>query len=761
MGPEPSIEFCLWTERISLIPREHRMTQRHIAYRSASLRRRGLALLASTAMLVSGGISLAVAPGANAVPLACDSPATQKITLAPDAALQLDLDPATCGSAAVVSAPGYFGVGTVWLHVVASGIQHLSAGESVANASYDLVRFVAPSTVQAAAVQFTVGSVSFEITVATTPGAPSGLSATGGASKIDLAWSAPVSDGGSGVTGYRIEVSDTDASSGFTTLVAAQPGLTYADSSLADSATRYYRVYAINLIGTSATYAEATATTNAAPGSNTVPSAPASATAVGGVRQATVTWTPPLDDGGLPVTYTVVRSITGDFVNDPTYTAPGEAGPSNTLTSLADGQQVWFRVFAVNSEGASLGFAEATATAVIPTDVPYTIGCDVGQTVEYTIDPGERLVLTMSPVCHGVRPLAAGIAWHAQAFYTELGGYPYDLNGVQGVSTAGDMTPFEYTAVDDGYGYAMSDQFFVTPEQDAASLNGTTVRIEITGTQLPTQANDDIENALILPVGSVTVNGDNTIATRQQGEYNGTGDGGTHTVWFTWTAPEEFVGPATIDTCGSGFDTTLAVFEAGTFAIPIADNDDGGCGTQSSVTFPVTPGASYSVQANGFDDSEYGPFVLNYSVAGGTATPVVPTPTPGGGGSSTPAADSGSGSAESAVVKPVKVPVVSTAVPAAATALIRQTARIKAPSSRQFVVGTQVVLAKKAVKTNAGVTVRWSRTKASAGVCTVATVGGRAVATMLKPGTCTVVGTAAAPSSAYSAFQTTRTYRVR
>jgi hypothetical protein len=109
----------------------------------------------------------------------------------------------------------------------------------------------------------------------------------------------------------------------------------------------------------------------------------------------------------------------------------------------------------------------------------------------------------------------------------------------------------------------------------------------------------------------------------------------------------------------------------------------------------------------------------------------------------------------------VKVPVVSPVVPQAATALIRQTARIKAPSSRQFVVGTQVMLAKKAVKTSAGVTVRWSRVKSSKGICSVSTVRGRAVATMLKPGTCTVVGTAAAPSSAYSAFQTTRTYRVR
>ena len=93
--------------------------------------------------------------------------------------------------------------------------------------------------------------------------------------------------------------------------------------------------------------------------------------------------------------------------------------------------------------------------------------------------------------------------------------------------------------------------------------------------------------------------------------------------------------------------------------------------------------------------------------------------------------------------------------------LIPQKAQVKAPAGGRVAVGDVLVLAAKPVKTDAGVTVRWSRTKASAGVCSVSTVRGRAVATMLQRGTCTVVGTAAAPSSAYSAFQTTRTYRAR
>ncbi|MCX6433168.1 MAG: fibronectin type III domain-containing protein [Actinobacteria bacterium] len=90
-----------------------------------------------------------------------------------------------------------------------------------------------------------------------------------------------------------------------------------------------------------------------------------------------------------------------------------------------------------------------------------------------------------------------------------------------------------------------------------------------------------------------------------------------------------------------------------------------------------------------------------------------------------------------------------------------QKAQIAVPAGGRVAVGDVLVLAAKPVKTNAGVTVRWSPAKASQGICSVSTVRGRSVATMLKPGTCTVVGKAAAPSSAYSAYQATRTYRVR
>ena len=85
------------------------------------------------------------------------------------------------------------------------------------------------------------------------PGAPTGLTATSnGTTQIDLSWSAPSSDGGAAITGYRIEVSadgstwsDLEADTGSTSTSYSHTGLTAGT-------TRHYRVSAINSAGTGA-----------------------------------------------------------------------------------------------------------------------------------------------------------------------------------------------------------------------------------------------------------------------------------------------------------------------------------------------------------------------------------------------------------------------------------------------------------------------------------------------------------------------------
>ena len=71
-----------------------------------------------------------------------------------------------------------------------------------------------------------------------------------GRARIDLAWTAPASTGGSPITGYRIEVSST-RNSGWSTRVTNTGTTTtrYSHTDLPADTTRYYRVSAINANG--------------------------------------------------------------------------------------------------------------------------------------------------------------------------------------------------------------------------------------------------------------------------------------------------------------------------------------------------------------------------------------------------------------------------------------------------------------------------------------------------------------------------------
>ena len=97
------------------------------------------------------------------------------------------------------------------------------------------------------------------------PAVTYGLRATGvSETRIDLSWNAPTDDGGSSITGYRIEVSD-DGGSTWSDLVAntGSSSRTYAHTGLEAGTTRHYRVSAINRVGTGLASAVASGQTRA------------------------------------------------------------------------------------------------------------------------------------------------------------------------------------------------------------------------------------------------------------------------------------------------------------------------------------------------------------------------------------------------------------------------------------------------------------------------------------------------------------------
>lgn len=140
--------------------------------------------------------------------------------------------------------------------------------------------------------------------------------------------------------------------------------------------------------------------------------------------------------------------------------------------------------------------------------------------------------------------------------------------------------------------------------------------------------NDNFVNAIVLQTNSGTLNGSNTSATREQFEPNHVGLMGDKSVWYFWTSPLN--GQITIDTIGSNFDTTLAVYTGPVVGqlTTVAGNDDITAGTNrvSRVQFNITAGTTYRIVVDGWN-GEYGNVTLNWNAGVTTPTPT-PTPTP-------------------------------------------------------------------------------------------------------------------------------------
>jgi hypothetical protein len=82
----------------------------------------------------------------------------------------------------------------------------------------------------------------------TSPSAPQNLVSQSGDSTVTLSWSAPSSDGGSTITGYKIY---RGIASGSTTYLATTANLTYTDSTVTNNTAYYYQLSANNSIGES------------------------------------------------------------------------------------------------------------------------------------------------------------------------------------------------------------------------------------------------------------------------------------------------------------------------------------------------------------------------------------------------------------------------------------------------------------------------------------------------------------------------------
>lgn len=174
---------------------------------------------------------------------------------------------------------------------------------------------------------------------------------TPGRTTIDVSWSAPAASGGSPITGYQLT-----ANPGGHTATVASDATSYSLTGLTPLTTYTVTVAAVNGNGSGPSSVRETTTAQyASPGAPIITGATPSNSAI------TVTWTPPTDDGGSPLTsYTVVATTNGQTTS---VDAPNSSR-SATVAGLQNGDAYTISVYASNTVGA--GDAAHWPTPVVP-----------------------------------------------------------------------------------------------------------------------------------------------------------------------------------------------------------------------------------------------------------------------------------------------------------------------------------------------------------------------------------------------------------
>jgi fibronectin type 3 domain-containing protein len=217
-------------------------------------------------------------------------------------------------------------------------------------------------------------------TPATIPGAPNLSSANAGNNTVTLTWSAPTSNGGSPVTGYRVYRSTT---SGAETLLTTLGNLTsFSDIGVTNGTTYYYKVSTVNGLGEGLPSGERSAMPV------TTAQAPTLMTAVPG-NSVTLTWSAPAADGGSPITgYRVYRSTTS---GGETFVAAVGLVTTYTDETTSYGTTYYYQVSAFSSIGEGGRSNELSATPVAPADttpptVPGSLRALVSGTSQIALD---------------------------------------------------------------------------------------------------------------------------------------------------------------------------------------------------------------------------------------------------------------------------------------------------------------------------------------------------------------------------------------
>ena len=187
-----------------------------------------------------------------------------------------------------------------------------------------------------------------------TPTAPKGVTlARGARTEINVTWQAPDADGGAAITGYTATATPTSGAA--VTCSAVLPALSCALTGLTAGVSYSVTVAATNSAGTGSSSTAVTLVPGAAP------AAPGTPTATAGNGEVRVSWTAPVDNGGLAISKYTVTSTP-----DSKTCSPSGAELVCVVTGLSPGTPYTFTVSATNDAGTATSSASTAVVPVLP-----------------------------------------------------------------------------------------------------------------------------------------------------------------------------------------------------------------------------------------------------------------------------------------------------------------------------------------------------------------------------------------------------------
>ena len=378
------------------------------------------------------------------------------------------------------------------------------------------------------------------VTPSAVPGAPTIGTATAGNAQATVTFTAPVSDGGSAITGYTV----TSTPGGFTGTGTASP---ISVTGLTNGTAYTFTVIATNANGNSLPSDPSNSVTPSG-----VPGAPTIGTATKGNTQATVTFTAPASNGGSAITGYTVTSNPGNF------TATGTASPI-TVTGLTNGTVYTFTVIATNANGNSL--PSAASNSVTPSTVPGapTIGTATKGNAQAT-------VTFTAPASNGGSAITGYIVTSNPGSFT----------------ATGPASPITVTGLTNGTAYTF-----------------TVIAVNASGNSLPSAASNSVTPSTVpgAPVIGTATEGDTQVTVTFTAPAS---NGGSVITGYTVTSnPGSFTATGTASPLTV---TGLANGTAYTFTV-VATNANGNSlpSAASNSVIPHTPVTIYDIDGNAYN----------------------------------------------------------------------------------------------------------------------------------------------------------------